>query len=172
MAARFFQFLDPVSGPWSPQACFPSRYPSSPPRGQSSYPPSRQPHSSNFLSINQALNFLIICLQGDSRTEAIKDISEGRVVVAATGSGAEADQPSRRREPQAGGLSDIHNLWAARLREGTELELCQGSGATQATAITLAVLLCLPSVEGADLDPSSHQVIVQGWGLGHHASSP
>lgn len=62
----------PMSGSQSPphpqSACLPSSYPSSPLRGQSSHPPSRQLHSSNFLPINQALNFLIICLQGDSRT--------------------------------------------------------------------------------------------------------
>lgn len=82
------------------------------------------------------------------RTEAIKDISKGRVVVVAAGSGAEADQPSWRREVWTGGLNNIHNPWAAGLREEPELELCQGSRATQATRITLATLLCLPSVKG------------------------
>lgn len=82
------------------------------------------------------------------RTEAIKDISKGCVVVVAAGSGAEADQPSWRRELRTGGLNNIHNPWAARLWEGMELELCQGSGTTQATRIALATLLCLPSVKG------------------------
>lgn len=64
------------------------------------------------------------------RTEAIKDISKGRVVVVAAGSGAEAGQPSWRREPWTGELNNIHNPWAARLKGGDGAELCQGSGAT------------------------------------------
>ena len=106
------------------------------------------------------------------RTEAIKDISKGRVVVVTAGSGAEADQPSWRREPWTGGLKHIHNPWAAGLREGQELGAVPGiwghPGHQDHPCDPSVPSLC----EGTDLDPSSNQVVAWGRGLGHHASSP
>lgn len=64
--ARPFQALDSLLDPPSPGSGLPPFMPSPVIGAESSRPPSRQPHSSNFLPINQALNFLIICLQGDS----------------------------------------------------------------------------------------------------------